>query len=190
MQQLLMGGMREPGGTSQSLWGYVGNAKDTDFGGKTGTTNNHSDAWFMCVSPKLVAGSWVGGEYRCIHFRTGALGQGSRTALPVCGYFMQSVMNDPNFSRYHGHFDKPKDSDISYGMYNCSSYVAVKKDTTQADSTAVIMEDEVFLDENGNIIQGQESQHKASKAEDAKPQSEAEPKNSKPKNHNMSLDDF
>ena len=45
-------------------------------------------------------------------------------------------------------------------------------------------------DENGNIIQGQESQHKASKAEDAKPQSEAEPKNSKPKNHNMSLDDF
>ena len=144
----------------------------------------------MCVSPKLVAGSWVGGEYRCIHFRTGALGQGSRTALPVCGYFMQSVMNDPNFSRYHGHFDKPKDSDISYGMYNCSSYVAVKKDTTQTDSTAVIMEDEVFLDENGNIIQGQESQHKASKAEDAKPQSEAEPKNSKPKNHNMSLDDF
>lgn len=75
-------------------------------------------------------------------------------------------------------------------MYNCSSYVAVKKDTTQTDSTAVIMEDEVFLDENGNIIQGQESQHKASKAEDAKPQSEAEPKNSKPKNHNMSLDDF
>lgn len=190
MQQLLMGGMREPGGTSQSLWGYVGNAKDTDFGGKTGTTNNHSDAWFMCVSPKLVAGSWVGGEYRCIHFRTGALGQGSRTALPVCGYFMQSVMNDPNFSRYHGHFDKPKDSDISYGMYNCSSYVAVKKDTTQTDSTAVIMEDEVFLDENGNIIQSPESQHKGSKAEDAKPQSEAEPKNSKPKNHNMSLDDF
>ena len=190
MQQLLQGGMREPGGTSQSLWGYVGNYRDTEFGGKTGTTNNHSDAWFMCVSPKLVAGSWVGGEYRCIHFRTGALGQGSRTALPVCGYFMQSVMNDPNFSRYHGHFDKPKDSDISYGMYNCSSYVAVKKDTTQTDSTAVIMEDEVFLDENGNIIQGQESQHKASKAEDAKPQSEAEPKNSKPKNHNMSLDDF
>ena len=84
MQQLLQGGMREPGGTSQSLWGYVGNIRDTEFGGKTGTTNNHSDAWFMGVSPKLVVGAWVGGEYRCIHFRTGALGQGSRTALPIC----------------------------------------------------------------------------------------------------------
>ena len=80
MQQLLRGGMLEPGGTSQSLWGYVGDYKDTEFGGKTGTSNNHSDAWFMCVSPKLVCGAWVGGEYRCIHFRTGALGQGSRTA--------------------------------------------------------------------------------------------------------------
>ncbi len=81
VQQLLMGGMREPGGTSQSLWGYVSNFRDTDFGGKTGTSNNHSDAWFMGVTPKLVVGAWVGGEYRSIHFRTGALGQGSRTAL-------------------------------------------------------------------------------------------------------------
>ncbi len=92
MQQLLQGGMREPGGTSQSLWGYVGNYRDTRIGGKTGTTNNHSDAWFMCVSPKLVVGAWVGGEYRCLHFRTGALGQGSRTALPICGYFLQSAI--------------------------------------------------------------------------------------------------
>ena len=47
MQQLLRGGMLEPGGTSQSLWGYVGDYKDTEFGGKTGTSNNHSDA--LCV---------------------------------------------------------------------------------------------------------------------------------------------
>ena len=98
VQQLLMGGMREPGGTSQSLWGYVGDYRDTDFGGKTGTSNNHSDAWFMGVSPKLVVGAWVGGEYRSIHFRTGALGQGSRTALPICGYFLQSVFRDPAIS--------------------------------------------------------------------------------------------
>lgn len=95
MQQLLMGGMREPGGTSQSLWAYTDTARDTDFGGKTGTSNNHSDAWFMCVSPNLVTGAWVGGEYRSIHFRTGALGQGSRTALPICGYFIQALMKDP-----------------------------------------------------------------------------------------------
>ena len=84
MQQMLLGGLREPGGTSQSLWGYVGKYNDTEWGGKTGTSNNHSDAWFMGVSPKLVVGAWVGGEYRSIHFRTGALGQGSRTALPIC----------------------------------------------------------------------------------------------------------
>ena len=70
MQQLLMGGLREPGGTSMSFGGYLGDSyKDTDWGGKTGTSNNHSDAWFMGVSPKLVVGAWVGGEYRCIHFR-------------------------------------------------------------------------------------------------------------------------
>ena len=62
MQQLLQGGMKEPGGTSQSLWGYVGNYRDTEFGGKTGTTNNHSDAWFMCVSPKT--GGWCLGRRR------------------------------------------------------------------------------------------------------------------------------
>ena len=151
MQQLLQGGMREPGGTSQSLWGYVGSFRDTEFGGKTGTTNNHSDAWFMGVSPKLVVGAWVGGEYRCIHFRTGALGQGSRTALPICGYFLQSLFSDPAFQKYHGKFDKPHDSDITRDMYICASYVPkAKVDTTRVDSTAV--EEEIVLDENGNPV--------------------------------------
>ena len=134
MQQLLMGGMREPGGTSQSLWGYVSKAQDTDFGGKTGTSNNHSDAWFMCVSPRIVCGAWVGGEYRSIHFRTGALGQGSRTALPICGYFLQALMGDPAFRQYHGRFDKPQDDDITRDMYMCDSYYPAKKDTAALDS--------------------------------------------------------
>ena len=193
MQQLLMGGMREPGGTSQSLWSYVGGAPDTDFGGKTGTTNNHSDAWFMCVSPKLVVGAWVGGEYRCIHFRTGALGQGSRTALPVCGYFMQAVMNDPNFKQYHAKFDKPKDSDITSGMYNCASYMPVRRDTASVDSTQVIMEDEELLDENGNVVKESEvsAPHNAVKAEEQqKTPADNKPKHQKPKNQQMSMDDF
>lgn len=122
-----MGGLREPGGTSQSLWGYINKAQDTDFGGKTGTSNNHSDAWFMCVSPNIVVGAWVGGEYRSIHFRTGALGQGSRTALPICGYFIQSLMGDPQFGRYHGRFNKPQDDDITRDMYMCDSYYPAKK---------------------------------------------------------------
>ncbi len=150
MQQLLMGGMREPGGTSQSLWSYIGSAPDTDFGGKTGTTNNHSDAWFMCVSPNLVAGAWVGGEYRSIHFRTGALGQGSRTALPICGNFIQAVLSDAAFAKYHGKFRTPDDTDIKYGMYSCASYVPVRNDTVSTDTTDVVTENEsnVVEDEN------------------------------------------
>lgn len=137
MQQLLMGGMREPGGTSQSLWGYVNAAPDTDFGGKTGTSNNHSDAWFMGVSPNIVVGAWVGGEYRSIHFRTGALGQGSRTALPICGYFLKSLMSDPDFRKYHGRFNKPVDDDITRSMYMCDSYYPTRKDTAAIDSAAI-----------------------------------------------------
>lgn len=152
MQQLLMGGTREPGGTSMSLNGYVGNFRDTDWGGKTGTSNNHSDAWFMGVSPKLVVGAWVGGEYRCIHFRTGALGQGSRTALPICGYFLQSVLGDPAFAKYRTKFGKPKDDDITSAMYNCQSYyMREKNDSTDTDSIRV--EEEIVLDENGTPIE-------------------------------------
>ncbi|MCM1079219.1 MAG: transglycosylase domain-containing protein [Bacteroidales bacterium] len=151
MQQLLQGGMREPGGTSQALWGYVGEFRDTEFGGKTGTSNNHSDAWFMGISPKLVVGAWVGGEYRCIHFRTGALGQGSRTALPICGYFLQSVLKDPSFKQYHAKFELPNDPDIERGMYICDSYYERKKDTLDIDS--LNFEDYmVEIDDNGNPV--------------------------------------
>ena len=138
MQQMLLGGLRERGGTSMSLWGYIGQFdRDTEFGGKTGTSNNHSDAWFVGVSPKLVAGAWVGGEYRSIHFRTGALGQGSRTALPICGYFFQSVLGDPNFKKYHGKFaSKPKDETITQDMYlNCQyAYHVADSDSIGTDS--------------------------------------------------------
>ena len=122
MQQLLLGGMREPGGTSMRLWEYVREFDDTDFGGKTGTSNNHSDAWFMGISPKLVCGAWVGGEYRAIHFRTGQLGQGSRTALPICGRFFKSVLSDKRFSHYHGKFEEPHSDTILPEMYNCWGY--------------------------------------------------------------------
>ena len=149
MQQMLRSVMRDAGGTGQSLWGYVRDIRDTDFGGKTGTSNNHSDAWFMGVSPKLVVGAWVGGEYRCIHFRTGALGQGSRTALPICGYFLESVFDDPAFEKYHGKFDKPKDIDVSSSMYDCPFYRS-HKDTLDEDSLVDALE--MRLDANGEPI--------------------------------------
>ena len=149
MQQMLRSVMRDAGGTGQSLWGYVRDIRDTDFGGKTGTSNNHSDAWFMGVSPKLVAGAWVGGEYRCIHFRTGALGQGSRTALPICGYFFESVFNDPAFEKYHAKFEKPKEIDVSSSQYDCPFYRS-HKDTLDEDSLVDGLE--LRLDANGEPI--------------------------------------
>lgn len=153
MQQLLLGGLREPGATSMSLWGYVGKYSDTEFGGKTGTSNNHSDAWFVGVSKNLVAGAWVGGEYRCIHFRTGQLGQGSRTALPICGYFFQSVLDDNNFKKYHGKFGSPSDASVSASDYTCASYYHRRDtDSISTDSLAVEGEIETVLDEYGNEV--------------------------------------
>lgn len=174
MQQLLLGGLREPGGTSMSLGGYVGKYRDTDWGGKTGTSNNHSDAWFMGVSPKIVVGAWVGGEYRSIHFRTGALGQGSRTALPICGYFLLEVLNDPAFKAYHAKFSKPKDDDITRSMYTCDSYYEkAKVDTTAQDTLNDDME-EVLFDEFGNPIHKSEEKLKPSERF-AVPQKKKEP---------------
>ena len=138
MQQMLMSGMREPGGTSMNMWTYVRNFADTEFGGKTGTSNNHSDAWFVGVNPKLVCGAWVGGEYRAIHFRTGQLGQGSRTALPICGAFYQSVLSDPLFKRYRGKFAPSQDADIKASAYQCvGTYYRNPNDSITNDSLNV-----------------------------------------------------
>ena len=133
----------------------MGKFPDTEFGGKTGTSNNHSDAWFVGVSPKLVCGAWVGGEYRCIHFRTGQLGQGSRTALPICGYFFESVLGDPAFKHYRGKFEKPKDANITQDQYlNCPYiYHPVDSDSIATDSLDLREIDvEMGFDENGNPV--------------------------------------
>ena len=63
-------------------------------GGKTGTTNNNSDAWFMGLTPRLVSGVWVGGDDRDIHFDSMVWGQGATMALPVFAYYMQSIYKD------------------------------------------------------------------------------------------------
>ena len=144
MQRMLMGGLS---GTSWSLRNYVGEyLADTDFGGKTGTSNNHSDAWFVGVSPKLVVGAWVGGEYRAIHFRSGALGQGSATALPICGRFLKSVLGDPAFRKYHAQFGEPKDPLITSNMFDCG-YAVVENDSV--DITADDFGEDLLFNELG-----------------------------------------
>lgn len=80
------------GGTAGRLR-YKYNFKG-EIGGKTGTTNNNSDAWFIGFTPQLVSGVWVGGEDRDIHFDNMAMGQGATMALPIWAYFMRKVYND------------------------------------------------------------------------------------------------
>lgn len=136
MQTMLRAGLTERGGTTAALWSYIHPVLQyTEFGGKTGTSNNHSDAWFVGVTPRLVGGAWVGGEYRSIHFRTGALGQGSRTALPIFGYFIQDVLQDEQLAKYRKKFDPPRDLDAS--LWSCSGYYAQPNDSTDTDSIDV-----------------------------------------------------
>ena len=141
MQKLLEAGVRDGGGTSQTLGGsaYLGRyGNQLDFGGKTGTSNNHSDAWFIGVTPGLVGGAWVGGEYRSIHFRSGRLGQGSRTALPIFGLFMKKVLEDERLKgKYMLKYPAPKE-DIEPSTYQgYFAPPAEEADSLSADSTLV-----------------------------------------------------
>jgi penicillin-binding protein 1A len=75
--------------------------------GKTGTTQNNSDGWFIGLTPDLVAGAWVGGEDRSVHFDLTEQGQGASMALPIWGLFFQKVYADKSLKISKGEFDKP-----------------------------------------------------------------------------------
>ena len=93
--------------------------------GKTGTTQNNSDGWFMGLTPDLVTGVWVGAEDRSVHFRSTNLGQGANMALPIWALYMQRVYNDPSIKLNMGDFEKPLnfhfDSDCSGQQINAKT---------------------------------------------------------------------
>ncbi|WP_223284377.1 transglycosylase domain-containing protein [Hymenobacter qilianensis] len=107
MLHMLKGGMEEPGGTSQALWEYDLWKKGNEIGGKTGTTSNYSDGWYMGVTKDLVSGVWVGGEDRSIHFFRSQQGEGSRMALPVYGTYMEKLYKDKDLDIEYGRFPQP-----------------------------------------------------------------------------------
>lgn len=98
--------------------------------GKTGTTDNNSDGWFIGINPKLATAVWVGGELRSIHFRSTALGQGASMALPVYGLFMQKCEKNPKLNFYKGDFDRPPSLEIDM---DCSNYVQEVQHNTVSD---------------------------------------------------------
>src|SRR5690606_25998549 len=105
--------------------------------GKTGTTQNNSDGWFIGMVPNLATGVWVGNEDRAAHFRTTAYGQGATTALPIWGLFMKKCYADETLSVSKDKFDRPQNTQIEI---DCLKYVQA------VDSLGN------FIDENGNII--------------------------------------
>jgi penicillin-binding protein 1A len=76
--------------------------------GKTGTTQNNSDGWFIGITPDLVTGVWTGAEDRSVHFNSTDLGQGANMALPIYGYFMNKVYADATLEISKGEFPKPQ----------------------------------------------------------------------------------
>jgi len=88
--------------------------------GKTGTTQNQSDGWFMGITPGLTTGIWVGAEDRSVHFRSISLGQGANMALPIWALYMRKVYDDPALGISQGDFEKPlKDVSIEF---DCEKY--------------------------------------------------------------------
>ena len=92
---------------------------ENDIGGKTGTTQNNSDGWFMGITPNLVTGVWSGNEDRSVHFRNTFYGQGANMALPIWAEYMQKVYADTlALGIYPEPFEIPKSVDI---LLNCGS---------------------------------------------------------------------
>lgn len=137
MQHMLKGGLEEPGGTSQALFQF-NLFRGNEFAGKTGTSSNHSDGWFIGATKDIVAASWVGAEERSVHFRTSAMGEGSKTALPIFGMFMEKVYADKSLNLKMGYF--PKATVKINKSYYCPTPWRPKNDSTLADSAVVILD--------------------------------------------------
>lgn len=88
--------------------------------GKTGTTQNQSDGWFIGITPDLTTGVWTGAEDRSVHFRTISLGQGANMALPIWALYMKKIYADSTLNISKGDFEKPL-SDVSLD-FDCDRY--------------------------------------------------------------------
>ena len=132
MIHMLKGATEEKGGAG---WGLSPEVRaNNEIGAKTGTTQNASDGWFMGITHNLVAGVWVGGEDRAIHFRDWASGQGARTARPIWNTFMENVYRDESLGIEKGRFPRPY-RNLSVEI-NCDRYLNVldQPDSLQIDS--------------------------------------------------------
>jgi penicillin-binding protein 1A len=118
------------GGTGWRLAGKYG--VTAAIGGKTGTTQNNSDGWFMGISPDLVAGVWTGCEDRAFHFTSTRDGEGANSALPIFAGFMKRVYANPNLKVTKADFEPPT-TPVSI-IYNCDQYTTpTEQEATELD---------------------------------------------------------
>lgn len=99
-------------------------------GGKTGTTNDNADGWFMAFTPDLVSGTWVGGEDRYIHFNNMAQGQGASMALPIYGKYISKVYADPEL-----HYSQESRFEFPAGLDLCGGEIAAPEETETVEET-------------------------------------------------------
>ena len=130
-------------GTGRSMYSFGINAQS--IAGKTGTTNDNSDLWFMGYTPQLLAGAWVGADDRYIRFTDNYFGQGAHGALPIWAYFMAKVANDPACNLDpNASFDKPSgmgDLNINFvGQDTTATDIPVETEDIKAESDYVIPE--------------------------------------------------
>lgn len=107
MVYMMRGGFEESRGTSQGV-PWTLRDQGNELGGKTGTTQNASDGWYMGMSKDLVSGAWVGGDDRAIHFRSWVSGQGGQTARPIWVRYMAKVYDDQTLGYTKGPFPRPE----------------------------------------------------------------------------------
>ena len=112
----LMQGVTTKGSGVRLRWKY---GFKNQIAGKTGTTQNQSDGWFMGVVPNLVTGVWTGAEDRSVHFRSITLGQGANMALPIWGEYMTRVYKNSDLGISKADFEKPNDLSIEL---DCSKF--------------------------------------------------------------------
>ncbi len=101
--------------------------------GKTGTTDNNSDGWFMGLTPDLVSGVWVGAEDRAVHFRSTHLGQGANMALPIWALYMQRVYADSVLNISKGDFEAPPNFHVEFDCDKVQEQEGVNVDMTEGE---------------------------------------------------------
>ncbi len=121
----------EGGGSGDNRWTGYPYMFRNPIAGKTGTSQNQSDGWFIGMVPNLVTGVWVGCEDRSAHFKSITYGQGATAALPIWGYFMKKCYADESLLISKDEFERPENFSIKVDCYSAPSH------TTEQDSTDI-----------------------------------------------------